>query len=56
MALTVQQKEAHEELSSQLSSYTDEYNELINKDLNDFNKLLRENNIANIIATKVTNK
>jgi hypothetical protein len=30
-----------------------EYNELINKDLNDFNKLLRESNIANIIVAKV---
>ena len=51
--LTTQQKEAHEELSSQLSSYTGEYNELINKDLNDFNKLLRESNIANIIVAKM---
>ena len=52
-ALTTQQKEAHEVLSSQLSSYTDEYNELINKDLNDFNKMLRERNIANIIVAKM---
>ena len=55
-ALTTQQKEAHEELSSQLSSITGEYDELINKDLNDFNKLLRESNIANIIVAKVTDK
>jgi hypothetical protein len=52
-ALTTQQKEAHEELSSQLSSYVDEYNELISKDLNDFNKLLRESNITNIIVVKM---
>jgi hypothetical protein len=52
-ALTTQQKEAHEELSNQLSSYAGEYNELINKDLNDFNKLLRESNIANIIVAKM---
>ncbi len=49
-------KEAHEELSNQLSFYTGEYNELINKDLNDFNNLLRESNIANIIVAKVTDK
>ncbi len=55
-APTTQQKEAHEVLSNQLSSYTGEYNELINKDLNDFNKLLRESNVANIIVAKVTNK
>jgi hypothetical protein len=55
-ALTTQQKEAHEELSSQLPSYIDEYNELINKDLNDFNKLLRDSDIANIIVAKVTDK
>jgi hypothetical protein len=52
-APTTQQKEAHEELSRQFSSCTDEYNELINKDLNDFNKLLRESNIANIIVVKM---
>jgi len=52
-ALTTQQKESHEELSSQLPSYIDKYNELINKDLNDFNKLLRESNIANIIVVKM---
>ena len=46
-------KEAHEELSSQLSSYIGEYDELINKDLHDFNKLLRESNIANIIVAKM---
>jgi hypothetical protein len=55
-APTTQQKEAHEELSRQFSSYTDEYNELISKDLNDFNKLLRESNIANIIVAKVAKK
>jgi hypothetical protein len=55
-ALTTQQKEAHEELSSQLPSYIDEYNELIGKDLNDFNNLLRESNIANIIVVKMTKK
>ncbi|MGB6338774.1 MAG: sialidase [Candidatus Aminicenantaceae bacterium] len=55
-ALTTQQKEAHEELSSQLPSYIDEYNELISKDLNDFNKLLKESNIANIVVAKVTDK
>jgi len=52
-APTTQQKEAHEVLSSQLSSFSSEYNELINKDLNDFNKLLRESNIANIIVSKM---
>jgi hypothetical protein len=52
-APTTQQKEAHEVLSNQLSSYTGEYNELINKDLNDFNNLLRESNIANIIVAKM---
>jgi hypothetical protein len=51
-ALTTQQKQAHEELSSQLPSYVDEYNELIEKDLNDFNKLLRESNISNIIVVE----
>jgi len=32
------------------------YDDLINKDLNNFNKMLRERNIANIIVAKVTNK
>ena len=55
-APTAQQMEAHEVLNSQLSSHNSEYSELINKDLNDFNNLLRESNIANIIVAKVTDK
>ena len=51
-APTTQQMEAHKVLSSQLASYNSQYNELINKDLNDFNNLIRENNIPNIVVAK----
>jgi len=51
-APTTQQKEAHEVLCSQLSSYKSEFNELINKDLKDFNNLLKDSNIPNIIVVK----
>jgi hypothetical protein len=52
LAPTTQQKEAHEFLSDQLSSYESEFNELIDRDLNDFNRLMRESNIPAIIVGK----
>ncbi|MFQ5721398.1 MAG: sialidase, partial [Candidatus Aminicenantales bacterium] len=55
-APTTQQKEAHKVLCNQLSSYKSQYNVLINKDLKDFNNLLRESNIPNIIVAKVVSK
>ena len=47
---TVQQKEVHEMLKKQLISYKEQFNELLNKDLSNFNKLLKEKNISNIIG------
>jgi len=47
---TTQQVEVHEVFKKRLASYQDRFNELLNKDLPDFNNLLEENNIPNIIA------
>jgi len=48
---TTQQVEVHEVFKKRLASYKDRFNELLNKDLPDFNNLLEENNIPKIIAS-----
>jgi len=48
---TTQQVEVHEVFKKRLASFQDRFNELLNKDLPDFNNLLEENNIPKIIAS-----
>jgi hypothetical protein len=47
---TTQQIEVHEMYKEQLANYKNQLSELLNKDLPDFNNLLKEKNIPNIIA------
>jgi hypothetical protein len=47
---TTQQKQAHEFLSDQLSSYEKEFKQLTGKRLNDFNKLMRKRDFPTIIG------
>ena len=48
---TTQQVEVYEVFKKRLVSYQDRFNELLNKDLPDFNNLLEENNIPKSIAS-----
>ncbi len=48
---TTQQKEVHEFLSNQLSSYENEFKQLTGKHLSDFNKLMRKEDLPVIIVT-----
>jgi hypothetical protein len=49
---TTQQIEVHEEVKKQLPQYQSQFNTLLKRDIPDFNSLLKEKNIPNIIVVK----